>query len=299
MADNELKRQLPHPYDQDLSGVLKHLNRRTSFGRDKLANDPTTASYLAAALRLVQRNLGPSPDRELTDPDDEGALRRPMLGYLSQRAVAAELEANPRPFYNAGGVAGLRDRWRSQSDFIADVIRFAMWIGNHPEGYSDVVAAGTERLLDGPDMVEAAHELAYANIRDALGLPSQRLCFAAMVGAEGDPTVAEAVADSYRSYLEPWKEVYSTFMQARNLRLRPGVSIDDIANLLAAVVDGVALRSIGNPSTDLVDPERQRSLLGTAALAVVYSFMERVEDPDCATLEDAVRAKVYRNETAP
>jgi hypothetical protein len=119
-----------------------------------------------------------------------------------------------------------------------------------------------------------------------------------MVSAEGDPTVAEAVADSYRTYLELWKQVYTAFMQARNLRLRPGVSVDDIANLLAAVVDGIALRSIGNPSTDLVDPEKQRSLLGTTALAVVYSFMERIEDPEGATLEDAVRAKVYRSETA-
>jgi hypothetical protein len=47
--DQELKRQLPFPYNQDLSKVLTHLDRRTPFGRERLANDAVTAAYVAAA----------------------------------------------------------------------------------------------------------------------------------------------------------------------------------------------------------------------------------------------------------
>jgi hypothetical protein len=143
-------------------------------------------------------------------------------------------------------------------------------------------------------VVEAAHELAYMNLQAAIDMPAARFGFAAMTSAEGDPVIAEAIAESYRGYLDPWKEVYAAFIEARGLRLRPGITVDDIANLLAALVDGIALRSIGNPSSDLVDHDRRRSLLGTAALALVQAFMERAEDADGMTLEDAVRVKINR-----
>lgn len=297
MADDELKRRLPFPYDKDLSTVLTHLDRRSPFGRARLANDPVTAAYLAAAMRLAERHLGPNPDREPTDPEDENSLQRRLLGFLSQRAVAAEVANNPHPLPRQGTPAALRDRWKSQSDFLADVISFAMWSGNHPEGFYEEMATGAERLLDGPEMIDAAHELAYMNVREAVYAPSQRLCFAAMIGAEGDPTIGAAVAKSYNEYLGPWKEVYEAFLHARGMQLRPGISVEDIADLLAALVDGIALRSIGNPSTGLIDRDRHRTLLGTAALALVYSLMEPVENADGMTLEDAVRMKVYGHET--
>jgi hypothetical protein len=295
MADDDLKHQLPFPYYQDLSTVLTHLDRRTPFSRGRLANDPATAAYIAAAMRLVNRNLGPEPDRKPADPDDENSLDRPLLSFLSQRTVAAEVANNPHPFPAKGSVPALRDRWKSQSDFLADLINFAMWPGNHPEGFYEEVAAGAERLLDGPDMIDAAHDLAYLNVRDSAADPAFRFGFVAMVAAEGDPTIGAAIAECYRGYLEPWKEVYSAFLQTRGMRLRPGITVDDIANLFAAIVDGIVLREIGDPSSSLVDHTRHRTLLGTAVLAVIHSCMERTEDADGMTLEDAVRAKVYRS----
>jgi len=45
-----LKQQLPYPYDQDLSKVLRGLKRRNPITRrSRQANDPVTAAYLAAA----------------------------------------------------------------------------------------------------------------------------------------------------------------------------------------------------------------------------------------------------------
>jgi hypothetical protein len=39
-----LKEQLPYPYNQDLSKVLRALSRRTPFARRRKANDPVTAA---------------------------------------------------------------------------------------------------------------------------------------------------------------------------------------------------------------------------------------------------------------
>ena len=58
-----LKQQLPYPYDQDLSRVLRGLKRRALKSRGKQANDPVTAAYLNAAVRLIQRHLGPGASR--------------------------------------------------------------------------------------------------------------------------------------------------------------------------------------------------------------------------------------------
>jgi len=291
--DDSLKKQLPFPYDQDLSKVLTHLNRRTPFSRERLANDPVTAAYVASAVRLAGRHLGPNPERVPVDPKDENSLARPLLSFVSLRAVADEVANNPDPFPRQGSVSTMRSTWNSHSDFIADLINFAVWRGNHPSGFYDEMAAGAERLIEGPDVTDAIHDLAYLNVAEAISSPAFRLGLIAMTAAEGDKTISEAVIESYQDYLEPWKEVYAAFIEARGLQLRPGITIDDIANLLAALVDGLELRMIGNPSAELVDHDRRRTLLGTAALAVVYSFLEPAKETSGLTLEQAVHDMIY------
>ena len=75
---------------------------------------------------------------------------------------------------------------------------------------------------------------------------------------------------------------------------RPGITIDDMATLLAAFARGLELRMIGDPSDRLIDHDRRRTLLGAAALAVIHSFLE----PDCVsaalTLEQAVDDMIHR-----
>ena len=155
------------------------------------------------------------------------------------------------------------------------------------------MATGAERLVEGPDAVDAVHDLAYLNMADATTSPAFRLGFVAMTAAEGDKTVSDAITQSYQGLLEPWKEVYAAFIEARGLQLRPGNTIDDIANLLAALVDGLVLRMFGNPADELVDHDKKRTLLGTAALAVAYSFLEPAKDAHSLTLEQAVHEMIY------
>jgi hypothetical protein len=293
MSDDEsLKSQLPYPYNQDLSKVLTHLNRRTPFSRERLANDPVTAAYIAAATRLVGRHLGPDPERIPVDPRDENSLARPLFSFISQRAVADEVVNNPDPFPRQGSVSTMRSTWSSHSDFIADLINFAFWPGIRRAGFDDEMAAGTERLLDDPDVTQAVHDMAYLAVSDAAST-TFRLGQVAMSAAEGDKTISDAIAESYERLAAPWKEVYAAFIEARDLRLRPGITIDDIAKLLSVLVDGLRLRTVGHPSAAFVDPDRKRTLLGTAALALIYSFLEPAGDASGLTLEQAVHEMIY------
>src|ERR1035437_3281659 len=134
--EQPLKSQLPFPYNKDLSSVLTHLNRRTAAGRSRLANDPVTAAYLSAAMRLIERHLGPGAERTPLDPDDENSFTRPLLAFLSQRAVAAEVSNNPHPFPRIGSASTLRATWETTSDFVADLLSFGLL----PEQYPVTVA---------------------------------------------------------------------------------------------------------------------------------------------------------------
>ncbi|ATL31385.1 TetR family transcriptional regulator C-terminal domain-containing protein [Streptomyces formicae] len=285
------KRHLPFPYDQDLSPVLRHLNRRTAAGRRRLANDPHTAAYLAAGMRLVEQHLGPGAARA-TSVRGRYRVERAVLAFLSQRAVAGEVANNPSVFPRRGVVSTLRTQWRTQSDYVADLINFAMWPVNYRPGYVERRAVDTERLVTGDDFVRTVHETAYRHTAEGARTPSVRLSLALMAVADGDDTVQRALADTYRGYLSSWKELYADVIEARNLRLRPGLTLDDLANALSAATDGIILRSIGDPGSGVLDHDRCRSLMGTVSLALIHGFLEPADDAgEGLTLEQAVEAR--------
>lgn len=278
------KRELPFPYDRDLSRVLRNLNRRRLLFRARLANDPVTAAYLAAGMRLLGQHLGPG-----APPGPPG--RRPLLGFLSQRAVTAEVANNPHPFPRRATVSAMRDRWKSQSEFVSDLINFAVWRENYRPGHQEQRAANTEKLVSGPDFVRAVHETAYRHTADGVEMPSVRLGLALMVASEGDAEVRQAISAMYRDYLGSWKKLYADVLRERGLRLRPGLSLDDLADALSAATDGMTLRAIGDPAAGVVDHANHRSLMGTVALAVIHAFLEPDEDASGLTLEQAVAAR--------
>lgn len=281
------KRDLPYPYNQDLSGVLRNLHRSTRWGRDRLANDKVTAAFLAAGMRLLVRHVGPGGQR----PVDSERL---LLGSLSQRRVAEEFARNPLPFVRHGnGVSMLRDRWSPHSDFVTDLITFAVWRENYRPQYRKLVAVA-ERLVRGPDFVQAVHDISYRHTAESAELASVRLSLLLMTAAEGDDEVARIISAVYADYLGSWKELYAEVMRERRLRLRPGLTLEDLANALSAATDGIILRAIGDPGAAVLDHDRQRSLMGTVALAVIHAFLEPDDDATGRTLEQAVSARFDR-----
>lgn len=291
-----LKQRLPFPYDQDLSLVLRRVDRRTPFSRSRLANDPVTAAYLAAAMRLIERHLGPGAERSPVDPSDENSVERPLLGLLSQRAVAAEVARNPHPFPRMGSVSTMRSTWRSHSDFIADLLRFGLWSQYHPAQWeSERTAAAIEQLIEGAetDFAQSIHELGYRNLMIFVARPRFRLRLVAVAAAEGDDVIREALGELYHEALVSWRQVFVEVLRNRGLRLRPGVRPDDFVNMLAAVAEGTAIHALAAPASDIVDHDSRRTLLGTAALALILGCLERADEVDGDSLEQAVHAKVY------
>jgi hypothetical protein len=285
-----LKQQLPYPYNQDLSKILRGLDRRTPFARRRLANDPVTAAYLVAAVRLIQRHLGPGANRAPADPDDDESVDRPVLSFLSQRAVAAEVARNPPPFHRVGRVSTMRERWKHQSAFIADVLRFGLSaLNNHSELREDEVVNAIERIVDGPDPVSGIHQLSSLAMISLLTSPMFRLGLIAAAEAEGDPVIREAISERRGEAGPVWRQWCEDFLQSRGLRIRPGVTIDDCVVLLSALADGLAMRAQADPSTRALDHDGRPSLLGVGALALISGCLERATREESRSLEQSVR----------
>jgi hypothetical protein len=284
-----LKQQLPYPYNQDLSKILRGLNRRTSYARRRLANDPVTAAYLAAAVRLIQRHLGPGARRRAADPDDRDSIERPVLGFLSQRAVAAEVDRNPPPFHRVGRVSTMRERWRHQSAFVADVLRFGLSASHYYSGVrEDEVAEAIDQIVSGQDAVPGIDRLCSLMMARLLTSPMFRLGLVAAAEAEGDPVIREAISERHGEARPLWRKSCDDFLRSRDLRVRPGITVDDCIALLSALADGLAMRALADPSSRALDLDGQRSLLGMGALALILGCLQSTGCAENESLEKAV-----------
>lgn len=284
------KQDLPHPYNQDLSKVIRRLDRRTALGRARLANDPVTASFLWAGMQLIRQHLGPGHRCECPSRHDG----RSLLSFVSQRNVVTTVVGINKPFRRPRGsvMDALRDRWEHQREFVADLVAFAFMGDNYRPGYKEDLRTRTARLVNDPDFVQAVQEISYLHTADSVQLPSVRLSLALMAADEGDPDVAEAITDAYADYTGSWRILYRKVMDARGLRLRSGLSLDDLTDALSAAADGVVLRALGDPAASVLDHEHRRTLLDKVVLAILYAFLERDDDSDGLNLEQVTARRL-------
>ena len=264
-----------------------------------MANDPVTAAYLAAALRLVERHLGPRPTATTTPSGAAGTrtsgdaivAERSLFGFLSQRAVAAEVATNPDPFPRRGSVSTLRTSWRTQSDFLADLLGFVLWTGYYPASYAGLLLGAAEQLAEGEDFAAAVQEVAFNATDHLLAMVTFRIQLAASISADEDQAVRAVLAAKYERGQAIWGGIYTRMMAARGLQLREGITIGQVADILTAMVEGTALRAMAEgPDTRVLDPPNKRGLLSTAALALICGAMEPKGHEDGLSLTEAVNA---------
>ncbi len=261
--------------NDDLGDVLGHLNRSTRGGQRQLANHPLTRAYLEAGLRLLEAEFFAEP------ADDERPEPRPFLG-MSRDQVVKEVAHGPPELPQQGNPGSLRDRWPYFSDYLADLIRYALradrW-GDHTE-----LAEQAATAVGDDNLSAVAHEIAYRQLGVMTDDTATRFQFLVTAFADRDPVVAGALSSIYHEITDAWRPVLAELLRTRGLPLRPGLSLDDLTVILAAVAGGLAARTIGDRETPVRDDERRRSLLGSAALAVVIAC---IDPGDGETLEEA------------
>jgi len=288
------KRSLPPPYNKNLAGVLRHLNRHTRPGQIRLANEWVTASYLRAGMSLLEKHLGPGSSCQCSHPHDRSSL----LSFLSQRVVTEEMAHNPEPFSRNTKPAGLRDRWKNHKHYIADLVNFAVWLENYLPGYRNARAAIVKELTSAPDFAKAVHEVAYWHTDQAANLLPVRLIHALIAAGEEDPAITAAIDRAYRSYLGMWRSLYKEVMATRQMRLRPGLTIKDFTSALSAATDGIIVHVTGGLKTNVLDRQNRKSLMGHVTLAIIYAYLIPEDEANGQTLDQAIAEKFSKTALA-
>ena len=268
---------IPPVDDGDLSVVLKRLmsrhssTRKSADSRRRLANDGLTQEYLEAGLRLIGKQLRAEKPAEEPDEEEFDDQARPFFDWLSQNKVIDEVAHGEVGLHGSAGT--LRDRWPFRSDFIEDLLTYSLWV-RHWAPHVEVAESAIEPLANAEDFVEAVHLLAYYDLMLLSESTTYRLSLIAAATAERDTTARQAMGEMYHILHGTWRELYDRTLRTRGMRLRPDISIDDVAVLLSAMTEGLRLRMTSDPTTQIVDAERQRSLLGLGALALIAGCVD-------------------------
>jgi len=275
------------PSDEDLSLVLKRLmttcQRKTDAARRRLANDRLTREYLEAGIRLMVAQF--EAEDRTTDEDAQPEAGRPFFKWLSRTLVTEEVS---RQLGTKTSDGSLRDRWYEQADYIEDLLSYALW-SRHWSLHVSNAQESKELLASDPDFVRGIHLVAYKDLCILLENPAYRLSLIAAAIAEHDATVKQAVGESYRVVSKSWQRLYETTLAERGLKLRPGVTFAELTHILTALAEGVGMRMLSDPNIEVIDHERQESLLGKAALAIAAAF---IDAGDGKSLEELVAGLV-------
>lgn len=259
----------------DLAPVLKHLNRKRESARRRLANDPATRRFLDAGLRLIADELGVGRYKARIQ-DSEMVF----FHWVKVPSVVKEAshEGKATPWMH-------RDRWKTRDDFVKDLMAYVLW-SQHWTDHTKISQHSSSLLTGDHDIVDAIKQVAYDDLDSLLVDAAPRISLVITAIAARDEAARKERAKLYATTHREWAKLYADTLAARGWKLRPDVTIDQFTDILTAVAEGLALRSIGDPDAKVIDHQTKESLLGKAALAMAAACL----DPgDGRPLEEIVR----------
>jgi hypothetical protein len=285
-----IKASLPYPYDQDFSDIVVRIKGKRATTRASLANSMKVASYLKAGASLVERNLD---GRDPTAGSADGA-RKPYwsgIRFLTERALIHEVEMIPPPFLRQKGDGPYRATWASHDDYINDLLAFLFHPINYDPQYGAAVQTRADWLVSEGRFVDAFDHASYYELQAICRMPLFRLQLMMAATAHRNDGIHEAIAENYAGALEPWKKIYEATFAARAFRMRRGVTLDQLTDMLAAVVEGFAVRHLGDPNAGIIGSTPEGNLVGMAVIAIVSSYVEPANNPSGLSLREEFEAR--------
>ncbi|WP_305788939.1 hypothetical protein [Symbioplanes lichenis] len=281
---HERKPDFPYPYNQDLTGIVTRVKGIKESTRAALVNSPKVASYLKAGANLVEQNLG-AWDWTMATSDKQywSGLR-----FLTERALSREMEQLEPPFLRQRGLGPYRATWASHDDYLNDLLTFLFHAMNYDPQYN--ASLETRGWLDDEEsFVDAIDRATYAELQAICRMPLFRLQLIMVATADRNDGIHTVIANSYEGALGPWKKIYESTFASRGFQLRPGVTLDQLAMMLAAVTEGFAVHHLGDPNAGIAGDEDRGNLLGMAVLGILNSYLEPVAERDGQSLRDRFR----------
>jgi hypothetical protein len=291
------KKDLPFPYDQDFSGIVTRVKGIRETTRIALVNSPKVASYLKAGANLVERHLGA---RDASEIDAEGG-RKPYwsgIRFLTERALSCEMQNLEDPFLRQKGDGPYRATWACHDDYLNDLMAFLFHAINYDPQYGAELETRGEWLDAEDSFVDAVDRATYHELQAICRMPLFRLQLIMVATADRSDGIHDLISNNYAGALEPWKKIYESTIAARGFQLRKGITLDQFANMLAAITEGFAIHHLGDPGAGIVRDGPAENLVGMAVLAILNSYLEPVDEPTGLTLREQFDSAANRSRPA-
>lgn len=253
-----------------LTRLMAHQPRAKETTKKRRANHPETRGLLDAGLRLIAEELQVDAIR----PRD-GETGRPFFKWMTMKSVLEEAGLTEGKF---------RDRWLTLGDYHEDLLAYVLWT-HHWASHMDVVQQA-ETTLAGGDLAEAIKLVAYEDLKVMLSGAAQRISLISTGIAAQDQEGEARLSSLYAMARDAWSAVYERTLNERGLRLRPGIELDELTNILTSLIDGITIRALGDPETKVIDHETKETLLGKAVMMIAIAA---IDPGDGMTLEEVIR----------
>ncbi|HEX5199289.1 hypothetical protein ACFQS1_11160 [Paractinoplanes rhizophilus] len=278
------KKDLPYPYSQDFSGIVTRVKGVRETTRAALVNSLKVASYLKAGANLVERHLG-AP--KVVTPSGDGCKEYwSGLNFLSERALSREVANLEEPFLRQRGTGPYRSTWASHDDYLNDLLAFLFHEMNYDPQYGAELETRGDWLATDDSFVDAVDRSILHEVMAICRMPLFRLQLIVCATADRNDGIHDTIASNYAGALAPWAKVYEQTIATRGYRLREGITLEQFTNILAAIVEGFAIRQLGDPGSDLLGEESGHNLAGMAILGMMNSYLVLADEPRGPTLRE-------------
>lgn len=194
----------------------------------------------------------------------------PGLDHIHPATVATNLGLTSGAIYH---------HWDSYDDYRDELLEELLSAGRFPAvaGYDGPFITQLSDLAGIVELIEALTEEAWREVLD----DHHQLRTNLGLWARDEDGVTERLRDQYRHLAKGWAAVIETGLRRCGLEARPPFTMDSIAAVLTALVEGLAVRATTEPegTPAMTSPSGdQMSLFSGAALAFLASAVRPVGD---------------------
>jgi hypothetical protein len=233
--------------DDDLASLLSNVAADARPGtRAKIANSPETRAFLEIGLLLLRDDLLDHRGPDLLDEHDAGT--RLFTGLSQARLIErAEREGRDEDRPKMLTVGMFRDRWRYKSRYTEDLIAYLM----RPAALQQNIGAlqnALRSLPPGISLTQLVRQMVDIVMSSTLNNPLWSLQTIIWVALPNHPRVQAYLKSRNEFWISEWALLYEEVAGQYGLRLRPGYTWVDVAELLNTVADGARMRAQGTGS---------------------------------------------------
>jgi hypothetical protein len=262
-----------------LTGLMENPKIKRVSTKHRLANDDTTDRFLEAGIRLLAQAMG------LGEESTEFFKK-----WISINEVVREANRDgPLPDGELPNKEAHVWRWPVHDDYIRDLISHIL-TSDHWGWQTSIIDESTAELTYEGDLVKAIQIVCYSDLRTLIQDPMQRILPLVTILISKDAASRGRRSEHYRQVRDKWVELFEATFTLYNIRLRPGIDIQEAADILTALSDGLAMRATGDPDAKVINTRAYGdSLLGRAATMMLLAG---IDPGDKLSLEDALRRAI-------